>query len=116
MCCDSCPWTPSRPARVSEHIFISALDLRSLLVCAYFGRRGGGARNSQRQRKYVMTFAELRLSEPLLAALSAEGYSIPTPIQARAIPHILEGKDVFGCAQTGTGKTAAFALPILHRL
>ncbi len=63
-----------------------------------------------------MTFRDLRLSEPLLRAVLAEGYTTPTPIQVKAIPHVLEGRDVLGCAQTGTGKTAAFALPILHRL
>ncbi|MHB1217584.1 MAG: DEAD/DEAH box helicase [Alphaproteobacteria bacterium] len=61
-------------------------------------------------------FNELRLCAPLLEALSAEGYVTPTPIQAQAIPHLLEGKDLLGIAQTGTGKTAAFALPILQRL
>jgi len=64
----------------------------------------------------MVTFTELGLAEPLLKALDAEGYTIPTPIQAQAIPHLLEGRDVLGIAQTGTGKTAAFALPILHRL
>ena len=63
-----------------------------------------------------MTFAELNLIEPLKKALSEAGYSHPTPIQAQAIPSLLEGRDLLGCAQTGTGKTAAFALPILHRL
>jgi ATP-dependent RNA helicase RhlE len=63
-----------------------------------------------------MKFSDLRLSEPLVRAVTAEGYSTATPIQAQAIPHVLNGKDVLGCAQTGTGKTAAFALPILHRL
>ncbi len=63
-----------------------------------------------------MRFAQLRLAEPIVAAVAAEGYSRPTPIQARAIPVILAGHDVLGCAQTGTGKTAAFALPILQRL
>ena len=63
-----------------------------------------------------MKFEELRLAEPILRAVVAEGYSIPTPIQVKAIPHVLEGRDLLGCAQTGTGKTAAFALPILHRL
>lgn len=63
-----------------------------------------------------MKFQELPLIDPLLRAIRAEGYTEPTPIQAQAIPHILNGKDVIGCAQTGTGKTAAFALPILQRL
>src|SRR3712207_4057567 len=63
-----------------------------------------------------MTFEDLKLAEPLQRAVTAEGYTIPTPIQQQAIPHVLEGKDVLGCAQTGTGKTAAFTLPILQRL
>jgi ATP-dependent RNA helicase RhlE len=63
-----------------------------------------------------MQFADLKLSAPLLRALEIEGYSVATPIQAQAIPHILNGHDVLGCAQTGTGKTAAFALPILDKL
>ncbi|MBI4700617.1 MAG: DEAD/DEAH box helicase [Deltaproteobacteria bacterium] len=61
-------------------------------------------------------FSELALIEPLLRAVAAEGYETPTPIQQAAIPHVLAGRDVLGCAQTGTGKTAAFALPILQRL
>jgi ATP-dependent RNA helicase RhlE len=61
-------------------------------------------------------FAALGLREPLLRAVAAEGYAIPTPIQLQAIPHVMRGRDLLGCAQTGTGKTAAFALPILHRL
>ncbi len=61
-------------------------------------------------------FASLGLCKPLLSALLAEGYTTPTPIQAQAIPLVLEGKDILGIAQTGTGKTAAFALPILQRL
>ena len=63
-----------------------------------------------------MQFQDLQLIDPLLRALSAEGYTEPTPIQEQAIPHALEGKDVIGCAQTGTGKTAGFALPIIQRL
>ncbi|MFT3787810.1 MAG: DEAD/DEAH box helicase [Tepidisphaeraceae bacterium] len=62
-----------------------------------------------------MQFADLRLAEPILRSLVEEGYATATPIQAKAIPLVLEGRDVLGCAQTGTGKTAAFALPILHR-
>ena len=63
-----------------------------------------------------MTFNDLNLIPPLLEAISREGYTQPTPIQEKAIPYILEGKDIFGCAQTGTGKTAAFALPLLQLL
>ena len=63
-----------------------------------------------------MTFAELQLIKPLLDALTKKGYESPSPIQEKAIPPILLGKDIFGCAQTGTGKTAAFALPILQLL
>ncbi|CAN5558420.1 DEAD/DEAH box helicase [soil metagenome] len=63
-----------------------------------------------------MTFSDLRLAEPILRSLKHEGYENPTPIQAQAIPDIMAGRDLMGCAQTGTGKTAAFALPILHRL
>src|SRR5688572_1367672 len=63
-----------------------------------------------------MTFVDLRLSEPILRAVTAEGYTVPSPIQAQAIPHVMAGRDLLGVAQTGTGKTAAFALPILHRL
>ena len=64
----------------------------------------------------VTSFAQLELSAPLQKALVDVGYETPSPIQARIIPHMLEGVDVLGQAQTGTGKTAAFALPILARL
>ena len=64
----------------------------------------------------LTSFSELRLVEPILKALADEGYTTPTPIQAKAIPPVMEGRDLLGIAQTGTGKTAAFALPILHRL
>ena len=64
----------------------------------------------------AVSFADLGLIEPITRALAAENYSHPTPIQAQAIPHLLDGRDLLGCAQTGTGKTAAFALPILQRL
>ncbi len=62
------------------------------------------------------SFTDLGVAEPLLRALAAEGYVAPTPIQARAIPPLLAGRDLLGIAQTGTGKTASFALPILQRL
>ena len=72
---------------------------------------------AQSERKTdIMPFSKLRLIEPLLRAVHAEGYTIPTAIQEQAIPHVLEGRDLLGCAQTGTGKTAAFALPILQLL
>ncbi|MDB5441139.1 MAG: helicase [Caulobacteraceae bacterium] len=61
-------------------------------------------------------FSELGLDKSLLSALIEKGYEVPTPIQAQAIPTVLSGRDLLGIAQTGTGKTAAFALPILHRL
>ncbi len=64
----------------------------------------------------MKTFDELKLIEPLRRAIKDQNYTIPTPIQAQTIPHALEGKDVLGCAQTGTGKTAAFALPMLDFL
>ena len=63
-----------------------------------------------------MQFQSLKIIEPILKSLEEEGYTIPTPIQAQAIPLVLEGKDLLGCAQTGTGKTAAFAIPILQLL
>ncbi|MGH8021390.1 MAG: DEAD/DEAH box helicase [Opitutaceae bacterium] len=63
-----------------------------------------------------VTFASLKLAEPILRALAEKNYTHPSPIQTQAIPHLLEGRDLLGVAQTGTGKTAAFALPILHRL
>jgi ATP-dependent RNA helicase RhlE len=63
-----------------------------------------------------MQFSDLGLSKPILRAIAEEGYDAPTPIQRQAIPHVLEGRDLLGCAQTGTGKTAAFALPILDNL
>lgn len=63
-----------------------------------------------------MKFQDLRLSEPLLRAIGEKGYTDPTPIQQQAIPPVLEGRDLQGCAQTGTGKTAAFTLPMLQLL
>ncbi|QLY24942.1 DEAD/DEAH box helicase [Bdellovibrio sp. KM01] len=62
------------------------------------------------------TFSALPLIEPIQRAVAESGYTVPTPIQQQAIPHLLEGRDLLGCAQTGTGKTAAFALPILNHL
>ena len=63
-----------------------------------------------------MTFQELTLHPSILDALQQKGYQTPTPVQAQTIPAVMAGRDVLSLAQTGTGKTAAFALPILHRL
>ncbi len=80
--------------------------------------RVGDALNSSLSTdcKKLKTFHELDLIEPLQRALADENYTLPTPIQAQTIPAAIAGQDVLGCAQTGTGKTAAFALPILNRL
>src|SRR3978361_816562 len=63
-----------------------------------------------------MSFENLNLIEPILKALKTEGYTTPTPIQEQAIPYILQHRDLLGCAQPGTGKTASFATPILQLL
>src|ERR1700682_398265 len=69
-----------------------------------------------RDIKSVSNFSDFGLAAPILQAVAAEGYTAPTPIQSQAIPQVLSGRDLCGIAQTGTGKTAAFALPILQRL
>lgn len=68
------------------------------------------------KERYIVNFQELGLKKPILSTLAKQGYETPTPIQVQAIPPILKGRDVVGLAQTGTGKTAAFSLPLLHRL
>jgi ATP-dependent RNA helicase RhlE len=68
------------------------------------------------KRRKQLKFEKLNIITPILKALSIEGYTMPTPIQEKAIPVILEGRDLLGCAQTGTGKTAAFAIPLLQTL
>lgn len=64
----------------------------------------------------AIKFSDLNLSAPILKAVEENGYMIPSAIQAKAIPHIIAGRDVMAAAQTGTGKTAAFTLPVLERL
>jgi len=64
----------------------------------------------------MTTFSGLNLAQPILRAITDGGYTTPTPIQEKSIPALLQGRDLLGVAQTGTGKTAAFALPLLHRL
>ena len=63
-----------------------------------------------------MTFTDLQIEEPILKALAKMGYDVPTPIQEEAIPILLQGQDILGCASTGTGKTAAFAIPVIQKL
>jgi ATP-dependent RNA helicase RhlE len=65
---------------------------------------------------HKIKFEDLKIIEPLLKAIAIKGYTVPTPIQEKSIPGILLGKDLIGIAQTGTGKTAAFILPILQRM
>ena len=75
-----------------------------------------GARICNGKNNLLTSFQDFGLAEPLTRALAEENYTTPTPIQAQTIPLALAGRDVVGIAQTGTGKTAAFALPILHRM
>lgn len=71
---------------------------------------------STEQNNTELTFAEIGFAEPILKAVLEQGYTKPTPIQAQAMPHVMQGRDVMGAAQTGTGKTAAFVLPILQNI
>ena len=75
-----------------------------------------GARLTPKDTRTLSSFSDFGLALPIQKALATEGYESPTPIQTQAIPHVMAGRDLCGIAQTGTGKTAAFALPILHRL
>lgn len=72
--------------------------------------------NTKNQQNITMSFKNLNLINPIIRAVTEAGYSKPTEIQSSAIPHILMGKDIIGCAQTGAGKTAAFAMPVLQLL
>jgi len=88
-------WSPARPS---------------------WSNRSAAHRIRSKEKHTLTLFTDFGLAQPILKALASEGYEKPTPIQAQTIPYALEGRDVCGIAQTGTGKTAAFALPILHRL
>jgi len=77
---------------------------------------GGWNVLNEKDDRNMTDFSGLELAQPLLRAITAEGYTTPTPIQGKAIPPLLTGRDLLGVAQTGTGKTAAFSLPLLHRL
>lgn len=95
---------------------LSPLSVELFNHCESEGLRWEAIQRNIDERKPLKNFDELDLILPLQRALAQENYTLPTPIQAQTIPAALEGRDVLGCAQTGTGKTAAFALPILHRL
>ncbi len=88
-----------------------------LLITRDMRRSASAFRPFANGKPYVLTsFTDFGLAEPILRALAQENYAAPTPIQAQAIPPAMSGRDIVGIAQTGTGKTAAFALPILHQL
>jgi ATP-dependent RNA helicase RhlE len=80
-----------------------------------FGASGCDNLN-KKEKQYMTEFSGFDLAQPILRAIADEGYTTPTPIQLKSIPPLLQGRDLLGVAQTGTGKTAAFALPLLHRL
>ncbi len=80
-----------------------------------FFKLGGYTRRHKLQKK-IETFSDLKLDPSIQKAVVETGYTIPTPIQIQAIPLLLENHDLLGCAQTGTGKTAAFALPMIQNL
>src|ERR1700742_3069414 len=83
---------------------------------AFPANAGGSARFTMESTPLLTSFQDFGLADPLSRALKEENYLTPTPIQAQTIPLAMTGRDVVGIAQTGTGKTAAFALPILHRI
>ena len=127
----SCSWVESRdracvsepPTRWKPDRSLSPADIWTTLIARVVSRPAhcvhANALSASQNREAVTAlpnFSELGLSAPILGALAAEGYAAPTPIQFQAIPPVLGGRDLCGIAQTGTGKTAAFALPILQRL
>jgi ATP-dependent RNA helicase RhlE len=91
-----------------------------LALCLHARRPPFGAEGRdyliEKEKHYMTDFPGLKLAQPILRAIADEGYTTPTPIQGKSIPPLREGRDLLGVAQTGTGKTAAFALPLLHRL
>jgi len=103
----------ARPMFPVLHLYCAGRD--GSVYCT--GRRAVCLASFEVYGKHVsLSFENLGLIDPLLRAVHDEGYTHPTPIQEEAVGHLLKGKDLLGCAQTGTGKTAAFALPILQRL
>ena len=90
--------------------------LRALVPISDKSDIGGASRPRHKKDFQLTAFLDLGLAEPIIKALADEQYATPTPIQSQTIPQVLAGRDVVGIAQTGTGKTAAFALPILNHL
>ena len=115
MVADTCP-----DLEAKETLFMTSHNMTSEIENVVVEQAAPEAQKTVDQKtvdqKTVPAFAELGLKGLLLKALAAENYETPTPIQSQAIPAVIEGKDIIGIAQTGTGKTAAFALPILQRL
>ena len=110
-------------SQIKTYLYFFVTDLDKFLPYSVeahlvFRRDHAPSKESYFKRNTIisMLFEQLGLAAPLLKALQKEGYTIPTPIQSQAIPHALAGQDILGLAQTGTGKTAAFALPILQLL
>lgn len=100
----------------SASIDVRRLTFSPFIAVARVSRQEGAPFGARIRKFTVNSFEQLGLAPALLKALAVEGYDHPTPIQIQAIPPLLKGRDLVGLAQTGTGKTAAFALPILHRL
>jgi ATP-dependent RNA helicase RhlE len=105
----------------ATRMLLSSRPVIQLKICAGLRSRRplyrfGTAAAASGSLSYMSDFASFGLAAPILSALVRAEYTTPTPIQSQAIPHVMRGADLLGIAQTGTGKTAAFALPIIHRL
>ena len=103
--------------RHKQYLAGSRISLKQCLICLNrYGERSDSPRPILRRKVIDTSFSTLGLTDALLRAVAEQGYTTPTPIQAQAIPFILAGRDLLGAAQTGTGKTAGFTLPMLQRL
>src|SRR5690606_8796998 len=105
-----------RSARLPAAVVRSPLGSVPLRTRYIYARPVRTLRRCAHALRFMLSFDSLGLSKPILGGVRAAGYATPTPIQAATIPAALEGRDLIGCAQTGTGKTAAFVLPLLDRL
>ena len=100
----------------SNKLFLFSFNIRKNVSLDWYHSSPSDRPSLEHSLNSITSFADLRLAEPLLRAITDAGYTQPTPIQAQAIPQVINGGDVLAAAQTGTGKTAGFTLPILHRL